>query len=205
MLQKRLYMITAALPVTVAASLSFSAPAFSETPYVGQIKTVGENFCPRGWAEANGSLLSIPSYDALFSLYGTIYGGDGRTSFGLPDLRGRIPVHFGQGPGLSSYNIGSKPGVERITVTLNQLANHTHRAGIRTVIEDPNTALPGGAAITKQANNAYRSGTTPISRFMNPESVFVEATGGNQSQSNIMPVQTIKYCVALVGIYPSRN
>ena len=98
------------------------------TPYIGEIRLVGFNFAPRGWMACNGQLLSIATYSALFSLLGTTYGGDGITTFALPDLRSRIPVHQGQGPGLSNYVIGQMSGTESVTLTQNQIPAHTHQA-----------------------------------------------------------------------------
>ena len=98
-------------------------------PLLGEIMWVGFNFCPRGWADANGQLLAINSNQALFSLYGTIYGGDGRTTFALPDLRGRTPVHVGQGPALSNYPQGSKGGAENVVLNTTEIPSHSHDSG----------------------------------------------------------------------------
>lgn len=193
-----------ALTLTV---LSTAAPAYADADdaHLGEIMLVGFNFCPRGWATLNGQVLQINQNQSLYSLLGTTYGGDGRTTFQLPDMRSRTPVHYGSGPGLSTYTLGQKGGAESNTMNATQLPPHTHRAGIRTVIEAPDTALPGGASFTRTPANAYRRGTTPISRFMNPETIYVEPTGLNQPITNIQPVQTLNYCMATQGIFPSRN
>jgi microcystin-dependent protein len=201
--------------VLLAASLSVATPSSADVnPFIGDIMTVGFNFCPRGWAEADGQLLPISSNTALFSLYGTFYGGDGRTTFGLPDFRGRAPVHTGNGPGLSPRVIGSKAGSETVTLLQSQIPNHTHRAAIKTVNEAPNTPSPVGAAFPVYRGNAFHTGTDPNpfpstpgnpARFMNPENIYVEPTGGTQSHNNMQPYLVMKTCIALVGVYPSRD
>ena len=106
-------------------------------PYVGEIRMFAGNFAPRGWAFCDGQLLAVSQNDALFSLFGTIYGGDGRTTFGLPDLRGRIPLHQGHGPGLSERRLGSKGGGENETLTINQMPSHTHIFSATTLPGEP--------------------------------------------------------------------
>lgn len=199
----------------VAASFTLAGPASgTSNPLLGTIQPVGFNFCPRGWANADGQLLAISSNNALFSLFGTMYGGDGRTTFGLPDLRGRVPIHAGTGPGLSPRTQGQKSGTERETLVSSQMPNHTHRAAIKTVNQPPNSKSPAGAAFTVQARDAYHSGTDPNpypstpgnpARFMNAETMYVEPTGGGQAHNNMQPYLVMKTCVALTGIYPSRN
>lgn len=170
-------------------------------PFVGEIKMFAGNFAPRGYAFCDGQLLAVSQNDALFSLLGTIYGGDGRTTFGLPDLRGRIPVHAGQGPGLSSRRLGSKSGAERETITVNQMPSHRH-----TVEGSNNMAthetLQGNVLAGSVGGNFYSSTATKSSQL---ESGVVANTGGSQSHNNMMPTLCIHFIVALVGIYPSRN
>lgn len=193
------------------AGVSIASPASAGAdPLLGEIMEVGFNFCPRGWANADGQLLPINQNQALFSLYGTVYGGDGRSSFGLPDLRGRTSVHLGRGPGLGSLPQGSRGGVERITVGTQNMPSHTHRAGIRTNIGDADTPTPQGNSFTQQGtNNAYNTdepraiGDGP--RFMHPNTIYVEPTGGGQAISSRSPYLVTRKCVALVGAFPSRN
>ena len=144
-------------------------------PFVGEIRMFAGNFAPRGWAFCDGQLLAVSQNDALFSLLGTIYGGDGRTTFGLPDLRGRIPIHMGHGPGLSERRLGAKGGEEKVTLTVNQLPSH----GADSYIND-----------------------TPIQSMA---SSSVTHTGGSRSHTNLMPFLCIHFIIALVGIYPSRH
>ncbi len=169
-------------------------------PFVGEIRMFAGNFAPRGWAFCDGQLLAISQNDALFSLLGTIYGGDGRTTFGLPDLRGRIPLHQGSGPGLSPRQLGSKGGSENVTLTTNQLASHTH---------DWN----GNTAAATDAGPQGKVLATPSGvRFFEPDtqdsslaSSTIAATGGSQPHTNLMPTLCIHFIIALVGIYPSRH
>lgn len=162
------------------------------------------NFAPRGYAFCDGQLLAVSQNDALFSLYGTIYGGDGRTTFGLPDLRGRIPLHQGQGPGLSDRRLGSKGGAEKVTLTLNQTPNHTH------TVQASNNAATGAAL-----NGNVLARGVDVSDTFYVESAgattrplvngMVANSGGSQPHNNLMPTLCIHFIVALIGIYPSRH
>ena len=158
------------------------------------------NFAPRGWAFCDGQLLAVSQNDALFSLLGTIYGGDGRMTFGLPDMRGRVPLHEGTGPGLSPRRLGSKGGSERETITVNQLPAHNHpMVGTTQAADtkDPTNALPA----TLATENIYRtSGNTTL---MN-ESSSSDSGGLGQAHTNLMPTLCVHFIIALVGIYPSR-
>ena len=169
-------------------------------PFVGEIRMFAGNFAPRGWAFCDGQLLAVSQNDALFSLLGTIYGGDGRTTFGLPDLRGRIPLHVGTGPGLSPRRLGSKGGSEKETLTTNQLASHTHDWNANTAVATTDApagkvlADPVGALLYRQENQ-----NTDLASSM------VANTGGSGSHNNLMPTLCVNFIIALVGIYPSRN
>lgn len=191
--------------------LTVATPAHAGSdPFLGEIMEVGYTFCPRGWADANGQLLSIASNSALFSLYGTTFGGDGRTTFALPDLRGRVSVHTGNGPGLTNRALGSRSGAESTTLTVNNLPSHRHDAGIRTVAEAANDTSPAGNSFTVQGVNAYNKGTNPgpigsLPRFMNPDTVWVQPAGDGQAANNMQPYLTTRKCVATQGVFPSRN
>ena len=184
---------------------AISTTASAQTPFLGEIHAFGYTFCPRGWTDANGQLLPIASYSALFSLYGTTYGGDGRTTFGLPDLRGRTPIHTGQGPGLTNRVLGSSGGTEMETLNVTQMPSHTHRAGIQTSREDANATSPRQNSFSDTADNSYYTGGDPSGRFMNPNTVTVDPAGSGLPHNNMMPFQTVRYCVALQGVFPSRN
>ncbi|BCX49741.1 microcystin dependent MdpB family protein [Haloferula helveola] len=169
-------------------------------PYVGEIKMFAGNFAPRGYALCDGQLLSISQNDALFSLLGTIYGGDGRTTFGLPDLRGRLPVHYGSGPGLTNRNIGSKGGAQSVTLTVNQLPSHTHGGAVHCP-DNAETTVPVGAVPARPGHDLYIDDAPDTSL----NSAAVTNTGGSQSHDNLMPSLCVNFIIALVGIYPSRT
>jgi microcystin-dependent protein len=168
-------------------------------PFVGEIRMFAGNFAPRGWALCDGQLLAVAQNDALFALFGTLYGGDGRTTFGLPELRGRIPIHAGSGPGLSTRALGQRSGSETATVSANQLPSHTH-AFFATTNAAEDTAPAGHAAATATGADLYGSGT-PI--LMSAEGTT--NTGGGQSHANVMPFLCVNFIVSLTGIFPSRN
>lgn len=169
-------------------------------PFVGEIIMFGGNFAPRGYADCDGQILAVNQNDALFSLLGTIYGGDGRTTFGLPDLRGRVALHQGTGPGLSQRRLGSQGGAEEVTLNSNQLPPHGHQPQAS---QDPATANTPTSSLTLAKTSTALYGTdTPATPLA---SNAVGNSGGNRSHHNMMPFQTIRYCIALVGIYPSRS
>lgn len=169
-------------------------------PFVGEIRMFAGNFAPRGWAFCDGQLLAVSQNDALFSLLGTIYGGDGRTTFGLPDLRGRIPIHAGHGPGLSERRLGSKGGAEKVTLTVNQLPSHTHPLqASRDPTSNPN---PQGNTVGEAlAVDPYIEDITSA----NMASSSITSVGGSRSHTNLQPFLCIHFIIALVGIYPSRH
>ncbi len=169
-------------------------------PFVGEIRMFAGNFAPRGWAYCDGQLLAVSQNDALFSLLGTIYGGDGRTTYGLPDLRGRIPIHAGDGAGLSNRRLGAKLGTEKETITVNQLPSHSHTLQVST------------AAATQNVPTDEYIGSSPNVRVWRPDaadtnfgSAAITGVGGSRSHSNLMPFLCIHFIIALFGIYPSRH
>lgn len=169
-------------------------------PFVGEIRMFAGNFAPRGWAFCDGQLLAVSQNDALFSLLGTIYGGDGRTTFGLPDMRGRIPIHAGSGPGLSPRRLGAKGGEEKVILTVNQLPSHTHgplKASSQTAVN----ALPQGQ-VTAQTDAALYVDDTPVAPF---NTGAITNVGGSLPHTNSMPYLCVHFIIALVGIYPSRQ
>ena len=168
-------------------------------PFVGEIRMFAGNFAPRGWAFCDGQLLAVSQNDALFSLLGTIYGGDGRTTFGLPDLRGRIPLHAGSGPGLSPRRLGAKAGAEKVTITVNQLPSHSH--SLRASINIPSDRSPTGQVTGQTTGDIYINDTPFVSMSVNSTS----NVGGSRSHTNLMPFLCIHFIIALFGIYPSRH
>ncbi len=169
-------------------------------PFLGQIQAMGFTFAPLGWAKCDGQLLQISKNDALFSLLGTAYGGDGRTTFGLPDLRGRVSLHEGQGPGLSNFRIGEKSGVERVYLTTQQIPAHNHSEHV--VAETPNVDKPSNALLATPDPTIYSDHANPDASL---NGGMIGRTGGSQSHNNIQPYLVINWCIALVGKYPSRH
>lgn len=169
-------------------------------PLLGSIMLFAGNFAPRGWAFCNGQLLAISTNTALFSLLGTQYGGDGRTTFGLPDLRGRVPIGPGQGPGLSSYQIGQKIGSEQTVLTTANLPSHSHSLNGSST---PGTSSsPNGNVPAVNRDGILHYGTQADASM---SSASIANTGGNQPINNIQPVLGMHYCIALQGVFPSRS
>ena len=171
-------------------------------PFIGEIRMVGFNFAPRGWALCDGQLLSISQNTALFALLGTTYGGDGRTTFALPDLRGRVPVHNGNGPGLSSYPIGTRGGVEAVTLTANQIPPHNHAANAAGPAGNSNDAIGNIWADDAGVSSATYSSAAATGTMRGNA---IGNTGGGQAHENRQPYLAINFVIALVGLYPSRN
>lgn len=172
-------------------------------PFLGQIQTFGFSFNPRGWAKCDGQLLAISQNDALFSLLGTIYGGDGRTTFGLPDLRGRAMVHEGTGPGLSPRRLGAKGGTYQNTLNANQLPSHKHTLNVPVSDAAPAVTNASGAYLTNQGSDTYAQSSAQGSQL--GANITTASTGSNMAVPNIQPSLTINICIATVGIYPSRT
>lgn len=169
-------------------------------PFLGQMMATAASFCPRGWAEANGQLLSIAQNTALFSLMGTTYGGNGQTTFGLPDLRGRTALHIGQGPGLGNISYGESGGSEAHTLTVNEMPAHTHQAFGS--LAPPVELSADDMVLARQ--DRVRMYTPPGALVgMAPEAIGV--TGGNLPFSLRSPYLGVRWCIALEGIYPSRD
>jgi microcystin-dependent protein len=171
-------------------------------PFIGDIEVFAFNFAPVGWLACDGSLQPISQYTSLFNLIGTTYGGDGQTTFALPDLRGRAAIHNGTGPGLSNYLIGQSSGVESVTLTVNQLPAHTHPVtgmNVAGTTGDPTNAL--WANETSGLGNIYAVPNSPLSMGTQ----CISPDGGSQPHENRSPVLAVNYCIATDGIYPSQN
>ena len=176
-------------------------------PFLGMIAIYGFNFAPRGWAMCNGQILPIAQNTALFSLLGTTYGGNGQTTFALPDLRSRWPNHFGQGPGLSSYDLGQAAGTESTTLLITQMPTHNHTYVPRQAASGnaADNANPDGAFPAKAGVDMY-TGTTDGTFMGSPTAVQTTGNaGGNQPTPILQPYLTLNFCIALEGIFPSRN
>ncbi|MEO6831534.1 MAG: tail fiber protein [Chitinophagaceae bacterium] len=170
-------------------------------PFVGQISLFGFNFAPAGWALCQGQLLPINQNTALFSLLGTTYGGDGVSNFALPDLRGRAPIAFGQGAGLSNHQQGEKGGAEQATLTAAQMPAHNHAVTVPTSDGGATIANPNGGILALTDANAYTTTGNASGTYGGATSAM---TGGNQPVSVMQPYLVLNYCIALQGVYPSR-
>ena len=182
-------------------------------PYIAQVMMFGGNFAIRGWALCDGQIMSIAANNALFSLLGTTYGGDGRTTFALPDLRGRVAIHPGSGPGLSPYRLGVRGGVEHVTLNTTQIPAHSHTAELKVSAGEStvSTAVAGnsistpGALAGRTFTPTLGFGTAAPTVALNAASVAGGNTGGSLSHPNIQPFLGINHLIALQGLYPSRN
>lgn len=174
-------------------------------PYIGEIRMFAGNFAPRNWAFCDGQLLAVTSYDALFSLLGNLYGGDGRSSFGLPDMRGRLPMHMGQGPGLTNRALGARMGQERVILTRDEMPKHSHSLMASNAQADASD--PGGRVLASQTDGdmPYTQAPAESTNFQNMDSRSVSSAGSNSPHNNMMPYLGVNFIIALLGVYPSRN
>jgi microcystin-dependent protein len=190
----------------VSAGLAITTPAHAGTEaYIGELTIGGWNFCPRATARADGTLLSISSNSALFSLLGTTFGGDGRVTFALPDLRGRAPIHNGQGVGLTPRALGESSGSETNTMTVAQMPAHNHAGSVINASNQPgNSANPNGRVLAadSSADRVYQDTAPAVS--MSTNGLAIAAQGGGQPMNNMQPYQAVTYCVVTQGIFPSR-
>ena len=171
-------------------------------PFIGEIILFAGNFAPRGWALCDGQLLSISQNQALFSILGTTYGGDGRTTFALPDLRGRVPVHPGTGPGLSTINQGQKGGTETNTLTEAQIAQHHHLVGCTSSLGNQDSPIGAIPAAEQVPTDSLWSDGNPDGTL---QADVITSTGSNQPINNRQPFLGLNYIIALTGSFPSRN
>jgi len=171
-------------------------------PFVAEIRIFPFNFAPVGWALCNGQILPIAQNAALFSLLGTAYGGDGKTTFGLPNLPGRASVGAGQGLGLSTYYLGEVGGEPAVTVLVNQMPVHTHSVQAKETPPPSGSGVPSSSVFFARSSGglAYANAASP--GLMNPGAISV--AGGSQPHNNLMPYLTFNFCIALQGVFPTR-
>lgn len=194
-----------------AALLGAALPAaHAQEPFVGELRWVPYNFAPRGWASCNGQILPIAQNQALFSLLGTTYGGNGQTTFALPDLRGRMPIHFGQGPGLSNRDLGEVGGAESVTLLVTEMPAHTHALQASTALAprfNPTGSVLGRPA--EYTGSGYVASETRIYRAAEPNTTLAPAavgtTGGSQAHANMPPYTGMHCIIAMTGIFPARD
>jgi microcystin-dependent protein len=170
-------------------------------PYVGEIRLFAGNFAPQGWAFCDGSLLPISQFDVLFSLIGTTYGGDGQSTFALPDMRGRVPVHQGQGPGLPNHVMGQLGGSESVSLTPAQLPSHGHTLNATTATAVVGAGVAGDLTATASTTQFY--GSTPGGGALAAQALL--PSGGGQAHNNVAPFVALSFIIAVYGIYPSPN
>ncbi len=170
-------------------------------PFIAEIRIFAGNFAPRSWAFCNGQLLPVSQNTALFSLIGTTYGGDGRSTTALPNLKGRLPMHPGRGPGLTSRRLGQRGGVEMVSLTEAQMPNHTHQ--LQGSGEDGDSTTPSSARMVGAGNDMFRSPTGATTGAMADASM--PNAGGSQPHNNMQPFLVMNFIIALQGLYPSRS
>src|SRR6266545_3110394 len=174
-------------------------------PFIGEIIMFAGNFAPRGWAFCSGQILPIAQNTALFSILGTTFGGNGQTNFALPDLRGRVPIHPGQGPGLSNYGLGQTCGEETHTLITSDMPAHNHAAQASGVAAGGNSGSPGGNTWASSSNRDGIYNNAAPDSPMATNNITVGITGGSQPHNNLQPYLGINFIIALEGIFPSRN
>jgi microcystin-dependent protein len=169
-------------------------------PFVGEIRMFGGNFAPAGWMFCSGQLLPISEFETLFNLIGTTYGGDGQSTFQLPDLQGRVPIHQGQGGGLSNYIIGQAGGVESVTLSTQQIPQHTHVPGCSN--GGGNQDIPGGGVWAVNASVSPYSTNAPGTAMA---AQAVQQAGGSQPHENRMPLLVVSFIISMFGVFPSQS
>jgi len=168
-------------------------------PFLAEVRMVGFNYAPRGWAFCDGQILPINQNQSLYSLLGTTYGGDGRTTFALPDIRGRTPIHVGSG-----HRLGQKSGEETHTLSANEMPQHRHL--FRASTTEANRPTSGGEVLARTTSaDIYRDSDLSPLNFTNLRSGTITNVGGSQAHENMQPFLAVNYCIALQGLFPSRN
>ncbi len=195
--------VLATVILATGLGTALSAPkAHAQEPFLGQMTYFAGNFAPRGWAFCNGQLLAVSQYSALYSLLGTTYGGDGRTTFALPDMRGRAAIHAGNGPGLSDRRLGANVGAETTTMTVQNMPSHNHTGVLKGTATAGNSDSVVGAALAMGGSYAGRAS---VDQTMAAGSVETQNTGGGQAMNNMQPSLVVNCIIALEGLYPSRS
>ncbi len=197
---RRISYLAAAVLLMGLLTMPQIAQAQAVDQFLGQLMLVAFNFCPVGWLPANGQFLSIAQNQALFALLGTTYGGNGQSNFALPNLQGRVPISLGQGPGLSAYTEGQTGGAETHTLSIGELPAHTHQAYGSNATAS--VLSPAGAEVATQDRvRVYTAPGAEVAMSANA----IGATGGNQPFSIQQPFLTLQWCIAINGVFPSRN
>jgi microcystin-dependent protein len=207
MMSKESKTLSRTVVVGLIAVMAWASPGVcASDPFLGEIMIVPYDFAPLDWAFCDGQLLSVFQNQALFALLGDTYGGDGRNTFALPDLRGRVPIHEGMGPGLSNRSLGERGGTERETLTILQMPQHSHVADALGHSGEGDATGPGNAvwaATPKKKDTDYSSQVPDVA--MSADAVFIDDNGGGQAHNNMPPYLTLNYVIALKGVFPLRN
>jgi microcystin-dependent protein len=172
-------------------------------PFVAEVRVFGFNFPPKGWAFCDGQLMPISQNTALFSLLGTMYGGDGKSTFALPDLQGRVPISSGQGAGLSQYFVGEETGSETETLLISEIPAHNHNIMTQVQPAGSNTADSASSISRSVGGSAFKA--TPFGTTANLAPEAMTVTGASLPHNNMMPYLTLNYCIALQGVFPPRS
>jgi microcystin-dependent protein len=170
-------------------------------PFVAEVRIVGFNFPPTGWAYCNGQLLPISQNTALFSLVGTFYGGDGKTTFALPNMQGNVAISSGQGPGLSDRFLGEESGTSAVTLLQSEIPAHNHQVACNIALATVGTGATNSTFARASGGNPYKAGTPNIA--LDPATLGI--SGGSLPHNNMMPYLTLNYIIALQGVFPARN
>lgn len=188
--------------------------ALADQPFIGEIRTFPYTFCPRGWVDTNGQLLPIAQNTALFAVIGTIYGGDGRSTLAVPNLEGRVPLGFGTGPGLSTIAMGQRGGVEQVSLAGQAIPGHSHSASTTTTVNvstaDGNVQAPSNGVLADDGRDRVYNSEVPDTT-MNAASITSQTTlseSGSetpQPMSRRQPYLSVRYCMATIGLFPSRG
>jgi microcystin-dependent protein len=171
-------------------------------PFLAEIRIFPFNFAPKGWAFCDGQLMSISQNTALFSLLGTTYGGDGKSTFALPNMQGNAPMHPGQGPGLSLHDLGEEGGTDTVTLLDSEMSAHAHLIQVKGTPPPANAGAPDPTAVMARSNGG--SAYTAAANLGAMNSSNISPAGGDQPHNNLMPYLTLNFCIALQGIFPPR-
>jgi microcystin-dependent protein len=173
-------------------------------PYIGEIRMFAGDYAPAGWALCDGQLLPVNENQTLYAILGTAYGGDGRTTFALPDLRGRAPIHQGQGPGLTNRRVGREGGVETVTLSVAELPAHSHTASVAADSTVGTTDKPNDKVPARNASSTPAYGDSTNTKLA-ASAVSISAAGSGQAHENMPPFTVVNFIIALTGTFPSRN
>ncbi len=194
--------------LTISSALVWSPDAKADEPFIGEIRMFGGSFAPRNWVFCDGQTLQISEFSDVFAVLGTTYGGDGRTTVGVPDMRGRAPMHEGSGPGLTTRRLGERGGAETVTLTANQIPVHTHTATsiLHATSTDGTVIDPTGAVLADDGRDRiYNTQTPDVTMSAEAITTTISNAGGGGAHPNMMPYTVVNFIMATSGIFPSQS